>query len=146
MPAYSFKERFCPMVLDGSKDHTIRDLRKGRSRHARVDDPVMLYFGMRTKWCRKLGDGICKETLPIIIYPQAIYIGQKKLSFDEMELLSWRDGFRPEGTSIDNPEGSFELMIRYWKLNGGLSYERAIIYWKDFIAAPAKGLIEKINA
>lgn len=134
------------MVLDESKNHTIRDLRKGQSRHAVTDDPMMLYFGMRTKWCRKLGDAKCIETLPIIIYEASIYVGSKRLSFDNMELLSWRDGFRPEGSSFENPEGSFELMIRYWKLNGGLSYERAIIYWKDFIAAPTKPIIEKIKS
>ena len=145
MPAYSFKERFCPMILDQSKTHTIRDIRKGNSKHAKEGDPVMLYFGMRTKYCYKLGDGTCLYTLPIIIYKNEIFVADNKLDYYQREYLSWCDGFRPTGSSYLNPEGSFDLMIRYWLQNGGLSYERRIIYWKDFKPAAPAGLITKIN-
>ena len=51
MPAYNFKPQFAPAVKAGKKLCTIR----GRS--AVVGTTAYLYTGMRTKACRKLGQG-----------------------------------------------------------------------------------------
>jgi hypothetical protein len=51
MVAYSFKRRFCEQVTNWEKRQTIR---ARRGRHARPGERVQLYFGMRTKHCRKL--------------------------------------------------------------------------------------------
>lgn len=164
MPAYSFKERFVPMVLDGSKPHTIRNRRK---HPARVGDPVYLFYGMRTKFCRRLRAATCLKTCSIFIHPvgsvflfngllaapnftsnglermEAIWkieimnfidvdgnpIGCRKLSAFEKERLAWLDGFRPDGTSHDNPYGSFGFMWRYWRAENSLPYLGDIIYW-----------------
>ncbi|MGS4945196.1 ASCH domain-containing protein [Meridianimarinicoccus sp. RP-17] len=66
MVAYSFKQRFCDDIAAGRKRQTIRGHRK---RHARVGEPVQLYFGMRTRACRKLigPDPICTAVVPIKI-------------------------------------------------------------------------------
>jgi hypothetical protein len=64
MPAYSFKERFIPLLKDGSKRQTIRKSRKGQ---AKPGDTVYLYFGMRTKYCTKIGEGTCINRSAIII-------------------------------------------------------------------------------
>ncbi len=152
MPAYSFKERFCSMVLDGSKPHTIRAARKGRSRHARIGEKVFLYFGMRTKHCRKLGEGTCHKTLPILITEKYIRIySEDKSSYMDLvgitaDRLAWKDGFRPEGHLTFHCSGAFDLMTRYWKLNGGLPFEGFIIYWKDFIPDLTNHLIKKIKS
>lgn len=78
MVAYSFKERFIAPISAGlgknvpgatPKRQTIRNTTgpSGKPRrHARPGEAVQLYYAQRhPKLCRKLGDGICKETLPI---------------------------------------------------------------------------------
>ncbi len=130
MPAYSFQECFIPFLLDGSKDHTIRAERAGRSRHARVGETLYLYYGMRTKWCRKIGEAVCKEVWPIKITEDSVYVGGLKLDF--LDLFAWCDGFRPEGTTIYNPAGAWDLMLRWWKQTHELPFDGVAIYWKDF--------------
>lgn len=67
MVAYSFQKRFCDDVANLVKRQTIRANRK---RHARVGEPVQLFYGMRTKHCRKLvsPDPICIGVTPIVIW------------------------------------------------------------------------------
>jgi hypothetical protein len=77
MPAYSFKERFVPMVVDGSKPHTVRSRRKYP---AKVGDNVSLFFGMRTKWCKRLRDETCLKTCSIFINDEAFYMFSGLLS------------------------------------------------------------------
>lgn len=62
MVAYSFKKRFGPPILAGTKAQTIRADRK---RHARPGELVQLFTGMRTRQCQRLGEARCVEVLPI---------------------------------------------------------------------------------
>ena len=66
MVAYSFTRRFVEPILiglepgppkPGAKRQTIRAER--RSRHARVGERMQLYFAMRSKQCRFLGEPRC---------------------------------------------------------------------------------------
>lgn len=52
------------MVQDGSKPHTVRSRRK---HPAKVGDDLMLYYGMRTKWCKKLRHEKCLKAHSIFI-------------------------------------------------------------------------------
>ena len=132
MPAYSFKERFCPMILDGSKSQTIRANRKGRQGHAKPGDRVYLYFGMRTKWCKKLGEAICKETSDIRITEEGeIFVNNFLVPDGEKEAFAWKDGFRPDEPT-SNSFASFGLMMRFWSATHSLPFEGKIIYWTDF--------------
>ena len=134
MPAYSFVERFCPWVIEGSKTQTVRAPRKGRQGHAKPGDTVYLYFGMRTKFCKKLGEGVCTERKEITITSDSIYIDGRGLSHDEMHLFAWKDGFRPEGTTEEEPWGAWTAMRRFWKETHGLDAEHPwkgiVIYWQ----------------
>ncbi|MCJ2069619.1 hypothetical protein MKK75_12605 [Methylobacterium sp. J-030] len=65
MVAYSFKKRFGPPILAGTKAQTIRAERAGKSRHARPDEFVQLYTGLRTRQCTKLGEARCLAAWPI---------------------------------------------------------------------------------
>ena len=130
MPAYSFKERFVPMVEDGSKDHTIRALRKGKSGHAMPGQTCYLYYGMRTKFCRKIGEGECTQQEPILITPHNILVGDTMLDKNERDRLAWRDGFRPQGSTIDKPDGAFDLLVSYWQAENTLPWKGVIIHWK----------------
>src|SRR3954469_9461421 len=137
MPAYSFQERFIPFIIDESKDHTVRAERAGRSRHARPGETVYLYYGMRTKWCRKIGEATCVATRPIYICEKGIFFPGLSGALYEpsqqgRDLFAWKDGFRPEGSTLDNPAGAFELMIRFWRQTHELPFQGVVIYWKDF--------------
>lgn len=65
MPAYSFKLRFVPMIKSGEKSQTIRAKRKYQ---AKPGDKLYLYYGMRTKHCKKIKEEICRNVEEIIIY------------------------------------------------------------------------------
>ena len=98
MPAYNFKERFAALVESGQKRQTIRKTAKGATRGA----TAYLYTGQRTAQCRKLGDGMITDVLPIEIgrngcgepyaslgdYPHEI-----TLVHDDLNKLAQADGF-----------------------------------------------------
>lgn len=66
MVAYSFKKRFAPEIIEGTKAQTIRG---PRVRHARPGEKIQLYVGMRTKSCRKIiSDPVCLRVDPIGIW------------------------------------------------------------------------------
>lgn len=86
MVAYSYKARFVAPIAVGlgieiprwpglvipagfeirPKRQTIRA--HGKRRHAREGETLQLYYAMRTKQCRKIGDARCTEALPIKLY------------------------------------------------------------------------------
>lgn len=127
MPAYSFQGQFVPYVKEGSKTQTIR---KKRKYQAKAGDTVYLYFAMRTKWCKKIGEGKCTGTDDInISLSGSIRINGKLLTREQCDMLAWNDGFRPEGTSIGQYAGSHALMIRWWRQTHELPFRGDIIYW-----------------
>lgn len=147
MPAYSYQERFVPMVLDGSKHHTIRKRRK--KGFAKKGDTLYHYFGLRTKFCKKLREEICDDVKTIIIGKKSIMLFDRRLTDEELTLtpfdkikvpykflttsksndLAWRDGFRPEGSNEKHTAGSFQLMHKWWKQTHELPFIGDIIYW-----------------
>lgn len=92
MPAYNFQKQFAPLILDGSKPHTIRPRRK---RPTQVGDVLYLYTGMRTKACQFLMQDTCKQIKPIAIYPDIgqIRLDGRLLPLNEMTHFAVRDGF-----------------------------------------------------
>ncbi|MGB0695389.1 MAG: hypothetical protein ACPGOY_07040 [Rhodospirillaceae bacterium] len=101
MVAYSFRAGFAKQVETGFKAQTVRAL--GRKRHARVGEPVQIYTGMRTKYCRKLldPDPICASVKHIEIKVSdlgeitKIVINAIPLSLAEREDFAISDGFDP---------------------------------------------------
>ncbi len=149
MPAYSFKEQFVPMVLNGSKPHTLRNYRKNR---AKVGDKLYLYFGMRTKWCKKLREEICTATYGVSISERyGVVFYERLLTPLEIQMITlkvyspispilpgyfiadkesfaWRDGFRPKRT--DSLQSSFDLMRKCWLKMHSLPWAGDYIEWK----------------
>ncbi|MGY0779836.1 S49 family peptidase [Azospirillum argentinense] len=79
MVAYSFRPRFIDPILaglepgpllPGMKRQTIRGASGGK-RHARPGELVQLYTGMRTRQCRKLGEGRCVAAEPVTLLVKA---------------------------------------------------------------------------
>lgn len=61
MPAYNFKKQFAAPVESGHKLCTIR------GKAPKVGATAYLYTGMRTKACRKLGEGVITKVTPFSI-------------------------------------------------------------------------------
>ena len=150
MPAFSFKGQFVPYVEDGSKPHTIRNRRK---HPAKVGDKLFLYFGLRTKWSRKLREEVCSathslvicDTLGVIFYKRALTDDELQeavknpvnsllpvdriLISTDADLFAWKDGFRPKDATQKHPIGSFRMMLLFWKQTHILPWGGDIIYW-----------------
>jgi hypothetical protein len=153
MPAYSFKERFVPMIKDGSKTQTIRSFRKTPPRAGQL---AHLYFRMRTKYCTKLVEPspVIKEVKCIAVYKTGYVliidtnwiepglarkvlelhgvtpdgVKSKHLTKSETDQLAWADGFRHS----DDPqkvEGCFKIMLAWWQQTHELPFVGNIIKW-----------------
>ena len=77
MVAYSFNRRFVDHVAaglepgpwcPGMKRHTLRAPRLGRQGHARPEQPVHLYTGMRTRQCRLIGRAVARVQIPVLLH------------------------------------------------------------------------------
>lgn len=149
MPAYSFNERFVQFVLDGSKTQTVRSRRRNP---AKPGDTLYLYYGLRTKHCRKLREEKCTMATSLVVCDDKVIIYTRPLSNLELEvartkptafpaevvwegpdgdLFAWLDGFRPEGSTREDPRGAFELMLRFWRQTHSLPWAGDIIYWRQ---------------
>lgn len=91
MPALSFSKQFADLVESGRKTQTIRAPRK---RPIVAGDRVYLYTGMRTKACRKLGEGLVVRVEPIRIEAIGkVYVAGVLLGLDDRARLAREDGF-----------------------------------------------------
>lgn len=149
MPAYSFQEMFVPFVLDGSKHQTIRSRRK---HPAKVGDTLYLYYGLRTKHCRKLKEVRCINTYTICITsvgnildygkfldPDELKLAllnpfDERLSFEPLSYyaanrLAWKDGFRNEFSSLKYPTCCSLLMFKWLEKTHLLPFVGDIIVW-----------------
>lgn len=148
MPAYNFQERFVPFVADGSKPHTIRKRRVKQT--IEVGKKVYLYSGLRTKHAKLIALEECTDVRTIKIWSGGIFICKQRLDdykFDlylnskyiplghslsqlDRNILAWKDGFRPEGSSLANPDGCFDLMFRFWRQTHALPFFGDIVRWE----------------
>ena len=127
MPAYSFKERFVPMILNGEKTQTIRTKRKHQ---AKAGDPLYLFYGMRTKFCKRLLNTTCTAVKKIEIKRTgSVYINGRKLTILEKDTLAYNDGFRNEHMP-ETKANCFQVMFRWWKQTHALPFIGDIIYWQ----------------
>lgn len=108
MVAYNFMHQFADDVAAGRKNFTLRDERKGRSRHARPGEALQLYTSMRTSSCRKLvdPDPICEKVQPIIIYRVhkdrcLIVLNEQTLKIHQTNYIVVTDGFKDHKAFMD---------------------------------------------
>ncbi len=123
----NFKKQFQPLILDGSKTHSIRGERKDQKR-PEPGETLHLYTGLRQRGAEFILRAPCLRTESVNIsrrgYLEYISIARIELSFGEADTLAWRDGFRPHGKLV---RGSFEEMMKFWK--GRLPFRGWITYW-----------------
>ena len=132
MPALNFQKQFVAAVESGKKCQTIRALRKD-GRDPKPGDTLYLYYGMRTKQCRKLGEVECKSvdrieilgiprpwswTEPrILLHPRPALTLQILAS--EAEEYARADGF-----------SGFDAMHDWFQKTHGLPFEGFLIRWE----------------
>ena len=116
MVAYNFQKRFKGPVKRREKNQTVRPERK---RHARVGEPVQLYYGMRTKQCEKLvtPDPVCKWVAPCVITRSLVRVAG--LPIFEVDQFARDDGF------VD-----FSDMISWLENQHGLPFTGVLIVWE----------------
>jgi hypothetical protein len=117
------------MVLDGSKNQTIRKKRRYKTRPGQT---AYLFFGLRTKYCRKLGQSEIIAVSSIVIRKNGtVLVNNKTLTDKEKDHLAWADGFSfRSGSKEQNPKGSFDLMFTWWRRTHQLPFKGEIIYWQ----------------
>ena len=116
MVAFNFQARFAPKVLRGTKRTTIRKDRKDNKLPCQPGDDLQLYYGQRTKQCRKIRDDECTALRRIIMnrLPDGraqILLGPanqtdapivtKNLDATEMRVLAQGDGFADTDDMFD---------------------------------------------
>jgi hypothetical protein len=122
MGALSFKGQFVPKVQAGLKNKPNgkrQSIRNYRKRPLKVGETVYLYFAMRTKWCKKIGESIIKSVQDILITEKGVTVynilSDGRLKFSRaytskatLDKFAKSDGFR-----------NWETMKRWWKLTHG---------------------------
>jgi hypothetical protein len=126
MGIYNFQERFVPMILAGTKTHTIRACRVHPDKRGNT---LYLYAGLRHKGARLLMRVPCVNVQEIAIFPNGlVWIDNQFLQSDECESLARRDGF-----------STFQEMIEFWKApKNRLPFKGQIIHWIAPAAVPRK--------
>lgn len=126
---YNFHKQFAPDVEAGIKRQTIR--KKGKRRPPLKGEPLQLYTGMRTKYCRLLARETCKHVSEIIIMPRKKLVSffssshQHFIVLDtdcpELTLLAEKDGFKSVDDffewfekQLDGERGIFEGYLIEW--------------------------------
>ncbi len=118
MPSLNFQPRFAPLVESGEKTQTIRAYRKD-GRDPKVGDTLYLYTGMRTKKCRKLGEGVVKSVRTFEIKPPGFVVDGKFLGLREARKIAQDDGF----------EDAIEMAVWFAKFHG-LPFAGLLIRWR----------------
>lgn len=131
MALLGFKRRFVPMILDGSKRHTIRGK---RDRPIKVGEALHCYVDPRRKSMTLLGRWRCVRVQAVEIrgyFPRVgdfiggVFIDGEQILQDECEALARSDGFQ-----------SFADMMKFW--DGRLPFHGDLIHWDytDTCSAP----------
>jgi hypothetical protein len=89
MVAFNFMRHFEPLLLDGTKIHTLRDTAR-----ANVGDTLQLFTGQRTKKCRLIKVEKCTAVLPVRFGGAMLWsIDGRDLYDYEIEKFAKGDGF-----------------------------------------------------
>jgi hypothetical protein len=88
MVAINFKKHFAILVEKGLKVQTIRQNTK-----AYTGCKLQLYYGQRTKQCRKLMDAICTSVRSIVLVSNCVSLPSGWLAVEDMDAFARKDGF-----------------------------------------------------
>lgn len=117
MVAFNFQKQFADLVEAGKKRQTICENPRG----AMTGKKLQLYYGQRTKQCRKLLDVICKRTVAIDLFENRVIATTFDLLDDaDLEQFARMDGFN-----------SYSDMWKFFKKRAGpdASFSGWLIEW-----------------
>lgn len=126
-----FKKQFRPMLVDGSKRHTLR----GSAGTLKVGGICHCYIGLRTQDCELVGRWPCTAIAraEIIIEGRegfTVAINETRLRWDELIAFAYADGFRFVADGRRNRiEGDVLSMSSFWITNNKLSRDNP---WSGF--------------
>lgn len=127
MGLYNFKRCFVPLILDGTKRHTIRAPRRHPDRPGAV---MHLYTGLRRPGARLLFRAPCAVVQEIALTDDGLlFLDGRVRPGPVCDRLAWEDGFRPGDATEDDPYGAFFAMLRYWREAHVLPFEGHIYHW-----------------
>lgn len=116
MGLYNFQARFVPLILAGTKRHTIR---APRVHPDRPGNTLHLYTGLRRPGARLLDRVRCTHVSDIAITADGrVMVDGRLLSAEECEFLARKDGF-----------SSHAEMMRFWRDGGRLPFLGHMIHW-----------------
>jgi len=124
MPAYNFQAWKASRVESGELTQTIR---KKRKRPTVLGDIIYLYFGMRTKKCRKLGEGDCISVQDFILYGRELF----KIADIDIPAIPWGDGDK-----LAKKDGfdTWEDFVNFFEKEYGLPFlDAEIIRWRKTV-------------
>ena len=128
MVAYSFQAQFLPPIAERTKQSTLRA--PSNKRLPRVGEPIQLYYGMRTKFCRLVGTATALKVERVWLDFQdgtAYYPSRLETELD-IEAFAVTDGF----ANWDDLKNWFQD-----SMPGILRWGGNRIFWGDtFVPAP----------
>lgn len=139
MAALGFKKRFVPDIRKGIKNQTIRNFRKVP---IVMCEQLYLYTGMRTKFCKKIGEAQCVGTNTITLTQKSYTILDmltvKVTDLKNLNAFARRDGF-----------SSWKDLVEFWIQEHGqdcFPFTGTIIYFnllqkKDWVKPGSKKAI-----
>jgi hypothetical protein len=129
MPALNYKEQFAPKILDGSKIHTIRRMRK---RPFKVGDRLYHFTGQRTKSCQRLRENICSYAYDIKIEYTILgqFIGVMISLFNNDMQYILHTGFMKK-IAINDGFKSYKEFERFF-IDSGLPLHGQLIGWTKY--------------
>jgi hypothetical protein len=122
MPAANFKGRFAPAVLRGTKRTTIRP-----GARFKIGQRFFGYFGMRTKECLLLAEGVVCQVDAISIGADAVTVAGVALSARALLALAKGDGFA----------NIAEFRAFFITTYGELPFEGQLIQWEPEVLPAA---------
>jgi len=127
MVAYSFQGRFVAPIQANTKRQTIRGQRR---RHVRPGEIIQLFYGLRTKYCTRIGDAMCTSIAPVMLHLDhaKILAGDRQYTGNaDLDEFARSDGFR------DWPD-----MLAFWREHhpGVEIFNGFLIQWRAFRAKP----------
>ena len=130
MAAYSFQRQFIEPIQAGTKVQTIRAV--GKRRHAKVGGQLQLYFGMRTKHCRKIvDDKPCLRVDPVRLdfVNMVVFVGPDDAEIDELTVMA--DAERLALFAVADGFKNWDELVAFWRVfHPGVDYfEGVMVGW-----------------
>lgn len=126
MVAFNFQKQFVEPIEAGIKDGTIRDKLR-----CKAGDKLQLYYGQRTKYCRKISDAVCVSTWEVLVTDQDVMCMEITPAKNNKAKIKMYFGIEAR-EQIAKEEGftCWEHMRDWFKENKGLPYTGYLAKWE----------------